>query len=560
MRLTRSVRLRVAVGAAAVATLLVPVGPALANVGAMASMTVPSAAAVGGTGNGSFTITNVNTPPNQAESQTVTSAQLAPACQVASTTSAVCPSPEPGVFSVDSPAFGVAGTACAGVTFNVSAPDGSGAVAFAPTSTVVLAPPGGAAGSNQCTVGFVLRALKVPVVDVNAAPGIQTFTNFKAMVTSSPSGLQPIVTASLQVTVNRAVSSISTQASPSVTVGHNISDSATVNGVPGIARPTGTVTFSVYGPGDTTCVSPLPSSTAALTPASATSSTAASVPFRAAVAGTYRFVAAYAGDANYLPVVGACNAANESVLVIRPAAGDFNGNRTTDIAVFRPSDGGWYIQGQPGAIFGTATDIPVPGDYNGDGVTDIAVFRPSNGGWYIQGQPGAIFGTATDIPVPGDYNGDGITDIAVFRPSNGGWYIQGQPGAVFGTSGDIPVPGDYNGDAITDLAVFRPGTNAAWYVQGQAGAFFGTSGDVPVPGDYNGNGVTDIAVFRPSNGAWYVRNLAGAVFGTSGDTPAPGDYNGDGVTDFAVFRPSDSAWYVQGQAGTVFGAPGDIPV
>jgi hypothetical protein len=94
-------------------------------------------------------------------------------------------------------------------------------------------------------------------------------------------------------------------------------------------------------------------------------------------------------------------------------------------------------------IWGQAGDVPVPGDYDGNGTTDIAVFR--NGEWYVKGQPPfpQIWGTSGDIPVPGDYDGDGTADIAVFR--NGEWYIKGQPPfpTIWGTSCDIPQPLPY---------------------------------------------------------------------------------------------------------------------
>jgi hypothetical protein len=79
--------------------------------------------------------------------------------------------------------------------------------------------------------------------------------------------------------------------------------------------------------------------------------------------------------------------------------------------------------------WGTSGDALVPGDYDGDGRSDIAVWRPSEGVWYILGSQNGFmsqqWGTSGDVPVPGDYDGDGKTDVAVWRPSEGVWYILG---------------------------------------------------------------------------------------------------------------------------------------
>jgi hypothetical protein len=82
----------------------------------------------------------------------------------------------------------------------------------------------------------------------------------------------------------------------------------------------------------------------------------------------------------------------------------------------------------------------VPGDYDGNGTTDIAVFRPSSGIWFVRNGTTVAWGTSGDVPVPGDYDGNGTTDIAVFRPSTNAWFVRNGTTAGWGTSGDIALP------------------------------------------------------------------------------------------------------------------------
>jgi hypothetical protein len=100
-----------------------------------------------------------------------------------------------------------------------------------------------------------------------------------------------------------------TQASGTTPVGGSISDSAVLdNG----ATLTGTITFKLFGPNDATC-----GAAAVFTSTKSVSGNGSytSDSFTPTAAGTYRWVATYSGDANNNPVTGACNDANESVVV-----------------------------------------------------------------------------------------------------------------------------------------------------------------------------------------------------------------------------------------------------
>ncbi len=137
-----------------------------------------------------------------------------------------------------------------------------------------------------------------------------------------------------------------------------------------------------------------------------------------------------------------------------PLAGDFDGDSRGDFATY--TAGTWRILRSetgytPGFLiyWGIAGDKVVHSDYDGDGKDDLAVYRPSDGTWYITASAGGTrfvnFGISTDIPVPADYDGDSRSDIAIYR--DGFWWINGSTSGIFvtnfGLTGDKPLPATY---------------------------------------------------------------------------------------------------------------------
>ncbi len=283
--------------------------------------------------------------------------------------------------------------------------------------------------------------------------------------------------------------------------------------------------------------------------------------------------------------------------VVQNPVGDIDGDRRSEIAIFRPSSGQWRallsthdFTLTASINWGAPGDIPVPADYDGDGRADLAVFRPSTGAWWILLSSSSYtsywtysWGANGDVPVPGDYDGDGKADVAVFRPSTGAWWVRfstngGAASYGWGAAGDKPLAADFDGDGRADLAIYRPSTGA-WWVSTSSSGFtaystyqWGGANDVPIAGDFDGDGKTDLAVYSRSTGSWWIRwsstgfnAFSSYAWGGSGDVPLSGDFDGDGKVDIAVYSPSMNGWWIlwsssgYTQIGLyILGAPGDV--
>ena len=105
-----------------------------------------------------------------------------------------------------------------------------------------------------------------------------------------------------------------------------------------------------------------------------------------------------------------------------PLAGDFNGDGCDTLSIYRPSEARFYIinklgenDGGLGAaefsyVFGNPGDKPFVGDFDGDGTDTVGVYRPSTGTFHVRNSntPGAgdasyEYGYSKYTPIAGSF-------------------------------------------------------------------------------------------------------------------------------------------------------------
>ena len=294
---------------------------------------------------------------------------------------------------------------------------------------------------------------------------------------------------------------------------------------------------------------------------------------------------------------------SRSAVVERRAPLDYNGDRVTDLAVYRLSSGSSielllstgtaFSHPTPKVAFGQPGDILAPGDFDGDGLTDHSVVANVNPylEWRIlrsslqdggRNEIRVLYGLIGDQVIPADYDGDRKTDLAVVRNlSNGQKLWIPTPSSIaqltpvsWGLIADRAFTADFDGDGRSDYAVVRVvGNQLYWFIRTQAGValptkIFGLSTDAPFVCECTGDRKAEVGVVRVTGGVRTVF-LEGApqfVWGLTNDVSLFGGYSGRVESTAAVWRLVGGQGYflirqpVSGMGSQPFGVPGDMPL
>jgi hypothetical protein len=309
--------------------------PASAQAAVLAgtSVTFPSSAAAGDTGlSASITLSNLNTNADAAVANGVCNADdaglpcatpepgvtLVPSCTQVDPSGCTPGGADPGAFAVSPTATGRVGSACAGMTFTTAIVDPTfGTVRFSPPAgTRVVLPPG-----TPCQIDFTVDVLKSPASNpVTFGGGMRQLTSHRQFGgpfdPGSRSSLARDVTL-FGTSVYRQWPLLNTITSPSVTLGEQVSATATVRDRRN-PRAGGTIDFRLYAPGDSTCTG-APVFESLGVPYPVDGGPVTSQAFTPARAGFYRWATTYSGDTSNFPAINLCGWANFIVRAPAPA-------------------------------------------------------------------------------------------------------------------------------------------------------------------------------------------------------------------------------------------------
>jgi uncharacterized repeat protein (TIGR01451 family) len=347
------------------------------------------------------------------------------------------------------------------------------------------------------------------------SPGTYHFVaTYSGDANNPPAGPTACLDPAETVAVGRVPINLATQASPTVILGGAISDTATIGGG---FNPTGNLTFTVFGPDNTTCAgTPVFTS---VTPVNGNGNYI-SDPFTPTAPGVYRFIAAYSGDANNAPAVTPCDEPLEQVVV-------------TPLPVIE--------------VVKTAIpdSLPVPGGLVG---FNVVVTNPSNVALTIRALTDNVYGDVTTLT--GSTCNTAIGTVLAPVPGPGNTYTCRFVGDVRGAGGSshtdvVTVTATYGrGNTVrgSDDATVRittvPPTIASTVVAMPSslpepgGTFtfaFTVTNTGPEPvtvtsltdnvyGDLNGRGTCAIGVRLAANGGTYPCSFTGSFFGNANAT------------------------------------------
>ncbi|MGH9265025.1 MAG: hypothetical protein ACRD1D_10080, partial [Acidimicrobiales bacterium] len=347
------------------------------------------------------------------------------------------------------------------------------------------------------------------------APGIYHFVaTYSGDANNNPVGPTACQDPNETVGVGRLPISLSTQASPSVPVGGQIFDTATIAGG---FNPTGTIVFELYGPDNATCTgTPVFTSTVTVNGNGSYPSTS----FTPTLPGTYRWIARYSGDANNAAAVTACDDPLEQVLVtplptiqvVKTASPESlpvpGGTFTFDVVVTNTSSVPLTIRTLTDNIYGDITTIP--GSTCNTAIGTVLAPSPGPGNTYSCRFPGEFRG-------PG---GASQTDIVtVTATDDRGNTVRDEDDAIVRIT---PVP-----PSIITTKTANPPS-----LQEPGGTFtftFSVTNTGPEPvtvisliddvhGDLNGRGTCAIGARLAANGGTYTCTFTGNFFGNAGAT------------------------------------------